>query len=175
MVFIKVRVGHHIPKRFKLFEDEIGLCNNLFFSAMTIKKAPVHDLTPEQLEKYFIPLIPKNKRGFASSISPFFIFRCIQHKLKTGCQWKHLFLDYEGIIYPCPAQSVYYFCNRWLYNRWRKFGVFERAYQALLRDKASEIAPTELNLDGTQSPAKKGARPWRIKAEKRLARATAFM
>ena len=131
---------------------------------MAAKKAPVHDLAPEQLEKYFIPLIPENKRGFASSISPVFIFRCIQHKLTTGCQWKHLFLDYEGITYPCSAGAMYYF-----YNRWSKFGIFEKACQALLRDKAAEIAPTELKLDGTQSPAKKGVRPWRIKAEKRPA------
>ena len=135
---------------------------------MANKKVPIHTLTVAQLEKYFIPILPTNKRGFASRISPVFIFRCIQHKLKTGCQWKHIFLDYEGITYPCSSATVYYF-----YNRWSKSGVFERAYQALLRDKAAEIAPTELNLDGTHSLAKKGGPPWRIKAEKRPARVTA--
>ncbi len=139
--------------------------NRLTLSIMATKKKSVHDLTTAQLEKYFIPILPKNKRGFASRISPIFIFRCIQHKLKTGCQWKHLFIDYEGISYPCSAEAIYYF-----YNRWSKLGVFEQAYQALLRDKAAELAPTELNLDGTHSPAKKGVRPWRIKAEKRPAR-----
>lgn len=136
---------------------------------MAAKKAPIHELTTEQIETYFLPLLPKNKRGFASRISPFFIFRCIQHKLKTGCQWERLFLDYEGITYPCSWGLVYYF-----FNRWSKLGVFERAYQALLRDQAATIAPTELNLDGTHTPAKKGAQPWRIKPEKRPARAIAF-
>lgn len=142
-------------------------CNILTFNIMAAKKIAVHELTVAQLEKYFIPILPKNRRGFASRISPVFIFRCIQHKLKTGCQWKHLFIDYEGISYPCSSESVYYF-----YNRWSKLGIFEQAYQALLRDKAAEIAPTELNLDGTQSPAKKGVQPWRIKVEKGRARAT---
>jgi len=54
---------------------------------MATKKTPIHELTRDQIEKYFIPILPKNKRGFASEISPFFIFHCIQHKLKTGCQW----------------------------------------------------------------------------------------
>ncbi len=137
---------------------------------MADKKAPIHDLTAEQSETYFLPLLPKNKRGFASRTSPVFIFRCIQHKLKTGCQWERLFLEYEGITYPCSWESGYYF-----YNRWSKLGVFERACHALLQDKAANTAPAELNLDGTHSPAKKGVPPWRIRDEKRPARATAFM
>ena len=44
--------------------------------------------------------------------------------------------------------------------------MFERAYQALLRDKAATIAPTELNLDGTQSSAKKGGPLWPTKPAK---------
>ncbi len=155
-------------RRFKLFFGLLRSFNELVFNAMATKKTPVYELTRDQIEKYFIPILPKNKRGFASEISPFFIFRCIQHKLKTGCQWEFLFLNYEGVTYPCSWQSVYYF-----YNRWSKLGVFEQAYQALLRDKATKVAPTELNLDGTHSPAKKGVQPWPIRLEKRPARATA--
>ncbi|WP_162550175.1 hypothetical protein [Hymenobacter nivis] len=44
----------------------------------------------------------------------------------------------------------------YFYNRWSKFGIFEQAYQALLRDKSVAITPAELNPDGTHSPAKKG-------------------
>lgn len=135
---------------------------SLTTKTMATSKTPIHTVTEAQFKQYFIPLLPKNKRGFASHVSPYFLFRCIQHKLKTGCQWEHLFLDTPEVSYPCSAQLVYYF-----FNRWSKFGVFEQAYQNILKDKQTDLDTTELNLDGTHSAAKKGALPWRIKREKK--------
>lgn len=137
---------------------------SLTTKTMSTSSSSIHTVTEAQFEQYFIPLLPKNKRGFASSISPFFIFHCIRHKLKTGCQWGHLFLDTPEVTYPCSAQLVYYF-----FNRWSKLGVFEQAYQNILKDKQSDLNTTELNLDGTHSAVKKGAQPPRIKPERKLA------
>lgn len=126
-----------------------------------MKKNVLCELTDEEITQYFLPLIPKNKRGFASGADPLFLFRCFQHKLKSGCQWHMLFPKIQGITYPCSQELVYYF-----FNRWSKLGVFEQAYQRLLRDRAALIALTQLNVDGTHTSAKKGAPAWRIKAGK---------
>lgn len=134
---------------------------------MPTKKNSLCVLTPAEIETYFLPLLPKNKRGFASKVDPMILFSCFQHKLKSGCQWHMLFPDIEGVIYPCSAELVYYF-----FNKWSKAGVFEHAFQALLRDKAAELAITQLNVDGTHTSAKKGVRPLPIKAAKRPAPAT---
>ena len=52
-------------------------------------------ITKVELESYILPFIPKNKRGFSSGFNQGDIFKCIVHKLKTGCQWSLLFIDIE--------------------------------------------------------------------------------
>ena len=131
---------------------------------MSQSKQRVHELTPDQIEKYFVPLLPKNKRGFPSKIPVLFVFQCIQHKLRTGCQWKDLFLESQYISYPCSWQSIFYF-----FNRWSKLGVFEQAFENLLRDQLPSKPVRELSLDGTHSPAKKGVQQSLIKRVKRPA------
>ena len=130
---------------------------------MATKKDALCELTDEEVTKYFIPLLPKPKRGFESEIDPLFLFRCFRHKLKTGCQWHMLFPDIKGVTYPCSKELVYYF-----FNRWSKLGIFEQAFQTLLRDRAAQLTPTQLNVDGTHTSAKKGARPSPIRAAKGL-------
>lgn len=95
--------------------------------------------------------IPHNKRGFPSSFSMPDIITCIIHKLKTGCQWSCLFLDLEAFEPPFSWQSVYYF-----YNKWSKAGVFEKAFEQIQKEQKDKLALDLLNLDGTQTLAKKG-------------------
>lgn len=110
-------------------------------------------LSKDQIQKYFLPYLPKNKRGFSSQFDPVMIIQCILHKLKTGCQWKDLFIDLEGFKYPFSWQTVYYY-----YNKWSKAGVFEKVYNAILEDHKNQLDTSVINLDGTQSLAKKGAK-----------------
>ena len=53
------------------------------------------NLQKELIEKCVLCFIPKNKRGFSSQFEMVDIFKCIVHKLKTGCQWSFLFIDLE--------------------------------------------------------------------------------
>ena len=41
------------------------------------------NITKDELEKYVLPFIPKNKRGFSSKVEPIEIMQCIIYKLKT--------------------------------------------------------------------------------------------
>ena len=106
--------------------------------------------------------IPHNKRGFPSSFSMPDILTCIIHKLKTGCQWSHLFLDLEAFEPPFSWQSVYYF-----YTKWSKVGVFEKAFEQIQKEQKDKLALDLLNLDGTQTLAKKGGEDSLFKAEKK--------
>ena len=54
-------------------------------------------ISKEQIETLILPLLPKNKRGFKSRFNPIAIIQSIIHKLKTGCQWRNLFADIEGV------------------------------------------------------------------------------
>ncbi len=110
------------------------------------------NLTKEQIENCILPFIPKNKRGFSSKFEMTDIFKCIIYKLKTGCQWKFLFIDIECINPPFSWQLVYYF-----YRKWCKQGVFETMFLTFLEIQKDKLDTEKLNLDGTHSLVKKSA------------------
>lgn len=109
-------------------------------------------LTKIELENCVLPFIPKNKRGFPSRIDRCDIFKCIVHKLKTGCQWGCLFVDIESVIPPFSWQTVFYF-----YRRWSKENVFKQMFDTYLEIQIDKLDTEKLNLDGTHSLVKKAA------------------
>lgn len=109
-------------------------------------------LTKNELENCILPFIPKNKRGFPSNFNQGDIFKCIVHKLKTGCQWHCLFIDIECIKLPFSWQTVYYF-----YRKWSKMGVFKKMFDVYLGLQQDKLDTEKLNLDGTHSLVKKSA------------------
>lgn len=115
------------------------------------------------LRQYVVPLIPKNKKGFSSKHDPIAILRCIVHKLKTGCQWRHIFVELEGVTYPFSWQLVYYY-----YRKWLKAGVFEQAFMAILNNQKIKLETQIMYLDGTHSLSKKGAAVSNIKDGKKV-------
>lgn len=111
-------------------------------------------LTEQQiaaLRQYVVPLIPKNKRGFTSKHDPVIILQCIIYKLKTGCQWRHLFIELEGFTAPFSWELVYYYFRKWL-----EAGVFEKAFKIIINDKKDDLLSDNLYLDGTHATSKKG-------------------
>ncbi len=109
-------------------------------------------LTKNELENCILPFIPKNKRGFTSTFNSIDIFKCIVHKLKTGCQWDSIFVDLEGFKPPFSHQIVYYF-----YRRWCELGVFQLMFETYLEIQKEKLDTEKLNLDGTHSLVKKSA------------------
>ncbi len=110
------------------------------------------NLTKDEIENCILPFIPKNKRGFRSGFSMADIFKCIVHKLKTGCQWKFLFIDIESIKSPFSWQTVYYY-----YRKWYMKNVFETMFRTYLFLQKEKLDTEKLNLDGTHSLVKKSA------------------
>lgn len=110
------------------------------------------NLTKEEIEICILPFIPKNRRGFSSSFSMSDIFRCIVHKLKTGCQWKFLFVDIDSVKSPFSWQTVYYY-----YRKWCKYNVFEQMFHSYVALQKDKLDTEKLNLDGTHTIVKKRA------------------
>ena len=110
------------------------------------------NLTKGEIGNCILPFIPENKRGFKSRFNPGDIFRCIVHKLKTGCQWKFLFIDIESMKPPFSWQTVYYY-----YRKWCKEQVFEAMFLTYVELQRDKLDTEKLNLDGTHSLVKKHA------------------
>ena len=64
-------------------------------------------VTKNQIEQCILPLIPENKRGFSCRFDLSEIVQCIIYKLKTGVQWKFLFVEIENIKPPFSWQLVF--------------------------------------------------------------------
>ena len=110
------------------------------------------NLQKEEIENMVIPFIPINKRGFPSGFNMSDIFRCIVHKLKTGCQWSFLFVGIESVRPPFSWQTVYYY-----YRKWCSQGVFQDMFNTYLYLQKDKLDTEKLNLDGTHSLVKKSA------------------
>lgn len=110
------------------------------------------NLQKELIEKCVLCFIPKNKRGFSSKFEMVDIFKCIVHKLKTGCQWSFLFIDLECFRPPFSWQTVYYY-----YRKWSDLGVFKEMFETYLEIQKDKLDTEKLNLDGTHSLVKKAA------------------
>jgi len=110
------------------------------------------NLQKELIENCILCFIPKNKRGFSSRFDMADIFRCIVHKLKTGCQWSFLFVDIECCKPPFSWQTVYYY-----YRKWSEMGVFKEMFDVYLEIQKDKLDTEKLNLDGTHTLVKKSA------------------
>ena len=112
----------------------------------------------EIFKKQVEPYLRKAKRGYVSRISLEKIFNAIVYKLNTGCQWKEVKIEEDGVGY----QAIY-----WHYRKWSKDGSLKRIWEQSLKVIQEQLDFSELNLDGSHTIAKKGAKPSAIKVEKR--------
>ncbi|MDR2511080.1 MAG: hypothetical protein LBC89_01155 [Bacteroidales bacterium] len=49
-------------------------------------KSKFAKITKNEIQKYILPFIPKNKRGFTPKVDLADVVQCIIYKLKTGVQ-----------------------------------------------------------------------------------------
>ena len=90
------------------------------------------NLTKVEIETLILPFILYNKRGFKSRFNKVDIFKCIVHKLKTGCQWSFLFVGLGSFKALFSWQTVYYY-----YRKWCNHSIFEQmwnVYKSALKD-----------------------------------------
>jgi transposase len=75
----------------------------------------------------------------------------ILYKLKTGVQWRYLPVRELFIDWDYTWQGVYY-----RYQKWSKDGTWEKAWQQLLDKHRTKLNLSSVQLDGSQTPVKRG-------------------
>jgi transposase len=108
----------------------------------------------KEFEDHISPRLSKAKRGYVSKIPLYKIFNYILYWLHTGCQW------YQLPIEPDKEQpekkEISYHAVYYHYRKWSNDGSLEKVWQGSIEAIEGGLNLSELNLDGTHTPAKKG-------------------
>jgi len=117
---------------------------------------PVQFSAPE-FTAFILPHLSLPKRGPQCKIGYHKPFNYILKVLYTGMQWKELPIDKE----PAGHAELHYTGVFKLFARWAKDGSLERAFIASVKqlDAAHKLDLSLLHGDGSNTVAKKGARP----------------
>ncbi|GBC61753.1 hypothetical protein DENIS_2715 [Desulfonema ishimotonii] len=122
-------------------------------------------LTPSEFEKYVDPYLSKAKRGYICSIPLYKIFNYILYFLYTGCQWKMIPVDRNRDNPDKPEisyQSVYHHFRKWCND-----DSLKKLWNGSTESIRSLPNLSELNLDGTHTPAKKGGKSAQYQGRKK--------
>ena len=112
------------------------------------------EISQKQFKKFVLPYLTTAKRGFVCKIPLYKVFNYILYRLHTGCQWKKLPIDLDP---DDPEKkeiswdAVYYH-----YRKWSRDGSLKRVWQNSIEQVKDVLNLSEINLDGTHTPAKKG-------------------
>jgi transposase len=113
-----------------------------------MNKLPV-SISKEDFELYILPNLSHKMGHNRQKVSYHYIFNTIVYVLKSGCSWRTLKPDNQLVTW----QNIYYH-----YNKWSKDGSFERLLEQSLDTISDKLALECIQLDGTHTSAKKGAK-----------------
>ena len=122
------------------------------------------EATEQQFDQYFRPYLSTAERGFESEQPLYKIFNYILYKLYTSCPWPALPIEKDEHGQPVMSYQVPYYHFR----KWSNDGSLQRLFDASILSIRGELNLSVLNLDGSHSAAKKGAKPSAIKGERKL-------
>jgi transposase len=120
-------------------------------------------VTKGQFTRYIYPRLSTAKRGYESDMPLSKIFNLILYKLSTGCPWPALPIEKDDEGHPVMSYQVPYYHFR----KWSKDGSLQRLFDASIITIKGELNLSELNLDGSHSAAKKGAKKSPTRDERR--------
>jgi transposase len=102
------------------------------------------------IERWLLPHLSKGSRGPEATVDLAEVIGAIFYRLKTGCQWRMLPLQALFQKQTLSWNGVYYHHRRWV-----KDGSWKRVWIALLKQNKQRLDLSSMQLDGSQSPAKK--------------------
>ena len=127
-------------------------------------------LTKPQFERSIEPCLSKAKHGYVSKIPLYKIFNYILYKLYTGCQWEELPIERDADGHPEMSWQV----PRYHFYKWSRDGSLQRLFDAGILSIRYELNLSVLNLDGSQTVGKKGAKVSSSKGEIKRRLVTSF-
>ena len=111
-------------------------------------KIPV-EISEVDFETYVLPHLSHKLGHNRQKISYHKVFNYILYVLKSGCSWRTLKPDNQEVKWT----TIYYH-----YSRWSKDGSFDRLFEASRQYISDHLALESLQIDGTHTVAKKGAK-----------------
>ena len=128
------------------------------------------ELTKPQFERHVEPSLSKAKRGYVSKTPLYKIFNYILYKLYTGCQWEELPIERNADGKPEMSWQV----PRYHFYKWSRDGSLQRLFDAGVLSIKYELNLSVLNLDGSHTVAKKGAKASSIRGGRKQRPALSF-
>jgi transposase len=120
-------------------------------------------VTEKQFQHFFQPYLSVPVTGPKPKVPLFRIFNYILYQLRTGCQWDALPI----LVNPVTNKKEISHTAVWKwFNRWSGDGSFEQSLTESVRllNEKNKLRIKRINLDGTNSVAKKGAKTLGIPA-----------
>lgn len=115
------------------------------------------EVTEKEFERFFLPFLSLPKRSKRLKVPLWRICNYILYQLHTGCQWERIPIraHAETGKKEISHTSVW----KW-FDRWSSDGSFDRAFEGSVRllYEKKKLRTKRINLDGTNSVAKKGAK-----------------
>ena len=114
-------------------------------------------LTEKQFEQFFLLFLSLPKRSRKLKVPLHRIFNYLLYQLHTGCQWENIPI----LINPETGKREISHTSVWKwFNRWSGDGSFDRALIGSVRllHEKKKLKIKHINLDGTNSVAKKGVK-----------------
>ena len=111
-------------------------------------KIPV-EISELDFEQYILPHLSHKLGHNRQKISYHKVFNYILFVLKSGCSWRTLKPENQEVSWI----NLYYH-----YAKWTKDGSFERLFEASRGYIKEHLGLESLQIDGTHTPAKKGAK-----------------
>ncbi len=127
-------------------------------------------VTEAQFHEYIEPRLSKAKRGYVSKQPLWKIFNYVLYKLHTSCQWEELPIERDAVGRPVMSWQV----PRYHFYKWSRDGSLQRLYEAGILTIKDELDLSEINLDGSHTTAKKGAKVSPIKDGRKQRPATFY-
>lgn len=120
-------------------------------------------ITEKQFEQFFLPFLSLPKRSRTFKIPLWRVFNYILYQLHTGCQWEELPIRIDSVT--GKKEIAHTSVWKW-FDRWAGDGSFDRAFTESVRllHEKKKLSTKRINLDGTNSVAKKGAKTLDIPA-----------
>ncbi len=120
-------------------------------------------VTEKQFKQFFLPFLSLPRRSRKLKVPLFRIFNYILYQLYTGCQWESIPIKVD----PATGKKEISHTSVWRwFNRWSGDGSFDKAFIESVRQlqEKKKLRIKRINLDGTNSIAKKGAKTLDIPA-----------
>jgi hypothetical protein len=113
-----------------------------------MNKLPVY-ICATDFEQSILPHLSHQLNHNRLKVSYHYLFTTILYVLQSGCSWRTLKPDNQLVTW----QNIYYH-----YHKWASDGSFERLFMSTHETMKEHLALECIQLDGSHTPSKKGAK-----------------